>query len=463
MSTHYHDLPALLCQLGALGRENWYTGAPADGGSEQAAGTEAGAATEAEDMQDTKQAAEAWRETAGAGVPENPLDEVVGLLTVMAKVPPEDLARAMGVSLVQRLTTISKKATEIFDEAKFPHCYELNELWWSTSQDNPEVKVTLILNKLLDEAPKHAIQSICLPKIMRAQVPNQATKLARILSQSPVLTDLDLSESRIAWQEIESYSKKVPIKLSSLKVLDLNDCDLDDERYSILRFFEMVRSWECNHLNYLDLSHNRLRDANIDWRPLLGQLTQLQHLNLSTCGLSWSSLPNLTQGLRLCRSLTDLDLSTGLLGNFVSEEGIHVLFDGLRNLPLLQELNLHVTQMNNDNLTCLARNMPHYLALKNLNISSNRYRDEGIRSLIAVLPQCPTLTQLDMSGNCFREPALDLVRACIEISRNHDRFLLNLSSCVLTRDDIRNIKGLLRGTRCFVHMQNQEDPRLWFD
>jgi Ran GTPase-activating protein (RanGAP) involved in mRNA processing and transport len=460
MSTHHRDLSALLCQLGVLGRENWYTGVLADGGPDEAAGTEAGAATEAAEIEE---AAEAWRKADDAGVPENPLVEVVDLLTILAKVPVEDLASAMGASLLQKVKLTSKKATTIFDEAKFPQRYEVNELWWSTAQGNPEEKANIILEKLLQEAPTNTIESICLPNCMRAHVPNQATKLARILSQCPNLTDLDLSENRIEWREIEKF--KTPIKLRNLKVLDLKDCDLDHERYSIFRFFEMVRSWECNNLLYFNLSDNWLGDANIDWRPLLGQLTQLQHLHLSRCGLSWSNIANVTDGLILCKNLTDLDLSCHRLGNF-SEEGIHVLYRGLCGLPLLQELNLQFTQIDNDNLTYLARNMPNYRALKNLNISSNRYRNDGVRSLVEMLPQCTTLTQLDMGGNhIFGETVLDLVRAGIEMSRreDHQKILLNLSGCVLEMAEIRDIRALRRSTECYVHMVNQNDRRLWFD
>ncbi len=419
---------------------------------EDAAETEAGAATEAMDIEEnTKEAAEAWREAPDTRVPKNTLVDVVDLLTLLAKVPEEDLTRVMGAALLKKVKTTSKKATTIFDDAKFPQRYELNELWWATAQGSPEAKANLILETLLKEAPKHTIISISLPICMRAHVPNQATKLAQILSQSPELTNLDLSESRIAWQEIESYSKRVPIKLKSLKVLDLKDCDLHDERYSILRFFEMVRSWECNDLISLDLSHNRLRDANIEWQPLLGQLTQLQHLNLSTCGLYQSSIANVTDGLRRCTTLTDLDLSCSRLGNFGSENGIHIFFTGLRSLSQLQKLNLHLTEMNDENLQFLARNITQYPALKKLDISDNDLNDQGIRSLIEVLPECTNLTQLDLHGTRCGDTAQDLVRACIEISSHHGKFFLNLSRCVVTSDNIIAIRHLCRRTQCLVH------------
>jgi len=446
MSTHFHDLPVLLCQLAALGHENWHTGMDAAGGAQTAAGRE-----EAHDAAENTEAA--------AEVPKGPLVEVVDLLTVIAKVPEEDLLKHIEPSVLQRIRSASNKTRTIFDETKLPQIYHLNELWWSTSQGNPNQKVNLILNTLLKAAPSNAIRSIEIPECMRSHVPNQATMLARVLSQCPSLSNLDLSESQIAWQEIEQF--KVPIKLTSLTVLDLNDCALDHERYSILRFFNMIQSWQCEKLQYLDLSDNNFNDANIDWRPLLRQLTRLDVLNLSRCRLSWSNIANVTEGLRICTTLTDLDLSCNRLGGFVSAEGIHVLFDGLCDLPILEILDLHHTEMDDDNLRFLAQKIPTYPALKNLDISENTFRDDGIRSLIEVLPRCTTLTQLDLHGTRFRETAQHLVQACISLSRDDKPLLLNLSECVLTADDIRGITRLRRGTQCYVLMENQEDYRLW--
>jgi len=448
MSTHFHDLPVLLCQLAALGHENWHTGMDAAGGAQTAAGRE-----EAHDAAENTEAA--------AEVPKDPFVEVVDLLTVIATVPEEDLSEHIAASVLQRIRSASKKARAIFDENKLPQEYHLNAMWWLTSQGNPNEKVNLIFNTLLKAAPSKTITSIDIPECMQSHVPNQATMLAEVLSQCPSLTNLNLSESQIAWQEIEKY--EVPIKLTSLTLLDLRYCTSDHGKYSFVRLFNVVQSWQCENLLYFDLSHNRFHSAHIDWQPLFRQLTRLRHLNLSACHLSWSNISDVTEGLRICTTLTDLNLSCNSLGRFVVRTGIHVLFDGLCDLPMLEDLDLHLTDMDDDNLRFLAQKIPKYPGLKNLDISGNSFRDDGIRSLIEVLPRCTTLTQLDLHGTPLRETAQALVRACIGLTHDDKSFLLNLSEGVLTDGDMRAIRRLRRRTKCHVLMDNQEDPTLWLD
>ena len=179
MCTHSNDIAALLCHLGALGRQNWYTGMDAAENIENEVG----------EVQAESGSVHAEHDA-----------EKVDLLTIIRSLPPAELAVCIPPIILNRVRVLSHQAQAVVDEKQLPREFRVNKVWWEASQDSKEQKQKFILDQLEKKCKTNIITSIIVPECLPSSSFDISTQLANVLSHCPDLIHLDLSKNWIEWQ-----------------------------------------------------------------------------------------------------------------------------------------------------------------------------------------------------------------------------------------------------------------------
>ena len=373
MCTHNNDIAALLCHLGALGHQNWYTGMDAGEKIENEGG---GAETES-----------------GSG---QTAPEKLDLLAIIRSLPAEDLARCIPPVIFDRVREVSKEAGKTVDEKQIPREFRVNKVWWAACQDSLEKKQNFVLDQLEKQSERNIITSIIVPECLPSNSTDASAKLAKVLSHCPDLTHLDLSQNRIEWKELrqkDNLWNHVTWRCTSLTHLDLNRCNLF---YDGLRTINRILAqWKCEKLAFLDLGGNELLGA--DFKELLQQFTELRHLNLSTNCIDENQMQKIAEGLHTCTTLTHLDLSK----NHFGVTGMQNLAPVLRQCSQLTHLVLSGTRLNTAGVQCLNGILSEYRKLLHINLSSNEIKFADMSGLLNSLQYCNALAYLNLSWNTF--------------------------------------------------------------
>ena len=319
MSTHCQDLPALLCQLGALGRENWYTGMLAAGGVDATAGV------------DTTAGGGEPQEIENAG-PAGPwVDEIVDLLTIFATVPEDELSMSITPALLARVRLASKKASAVFETAHFPREIRVNTVWYNACKDSNDTKANYILDQILQlTKTQNPITSITsMPGCLTLYEPDHQTKFKNILTSCPGLKHLNLRGSGI-------WSSTAASLAEGLQT--------------------------CSALTRLNMSYNRLAGSDIEkgFGPLLVALRfcpKLSRLNLKCTEIDDDAVKLLAQNLPRYPALKFLDISE----NDIQDNGITNLIQALPQCMNLIRLDMYKTNCQNTGQalveTCLKMNV----------------------------------------------------------------------------------------------------------
>ena len=502
MCTHNNDIAALLCHLGALGRQNWYTGMDAGEKLENEGG---GAETES-----------------GSG---QTAPEKLDLLAIIRSLPAEDLARCIPPVIFDRVREVSKEAGKTVDEKQIPREFCVNKVWWAACQDSLEKKQNFVLDQLSKQSERNIITSIIVPECLPSNSIDASKKLAEVLSHCPDLTHLDLSQNRIEWHQLyqaQNEWNSATWRCTSLTHLDLNHCSMFYEGLRTLH--RILAQWKCEKLAFLDLGGNKLLGA--DFKELLQQFTELRHLNLSTNCIDENQTQKIAEGLNTCTTLTHLDLSANHFGvtgmqnlapvlrqcsqlthlvlsgtrlNTAGVQCLHGVLSGYRNLlhinlasneikfadmsgllnslqycnalaylnlswntfdcrdtnllndlsshfPMLNDLHLAGVGMGVEGVTNLAGHLSQYTALKHLDIGYNHFVASGALSLAEVLPRCNALLSLDVSCNAIGYAAQNLVDACLVLAAQKDKFELTLINNEILPSSEQRLLDQCRGT-----------------
>ena len=130
---------------------------------------------------------------------------------------------------------------------------------------------------------------------------------------------------------------------------------------------------------------------------ILHHVPRLSELVLSDVGMGNKECQLLATALKYVGKLRILWLSNNPLGDGISELAKH-----LHNVPHLKQLHLQDTQMGEEEVIALARNLQNVTQLSMLDLSNNRL-DHGISELAKHLHNVPHLKQLYLNDTQMRE------------------------------------------------------------
>ena len=195
----------------------------------------------------------------------------------------------------------------------------------------------------------------------------------------------------------------------------------------------LARSTAFPHLTELDLQQTRVGDRGV--RALLRSIVfpSLARLDLTGTRLSNAGATALARS-PLAARLTSLDLSF----TRVHGPGVHALMDTRSNLRQLTHLGLDRCQIDDDEVTTLAR-APHLATLTDLTLSDNAIADMGLVAL-AASTTLTSLTSLDLSRNPLGPPGLQALARSTALRRLTRLFLAD------TRMGDRGVIALARST-----------------
>lgn len=183
----------------------------------------------------------------------------------------------------------------------------------------------------------------------------------------------------------------------------------------------------CTRLEILDLPHLTMGEegarALVEVVQTCARSLQGLNLRVSNAG-SFGLEKALLSALRLCRSLTSLDLShCGFNGS-----GAQVLVTVLADCPQLTQLKLDGNQLAGKLGQALRARAERCVALRSLSLSCSGLEDgsmEGLRSLVS---QCGSLEAVDLSKNRLGPGAAKVLANCLQQWRGLRHLNLSYSS-----------------------------------
>ncbi|XP_067119787.1 uncharacterized protein [Centruroides vittatus] len=152
--------------------------------------------------------------------------------------------------------------------------------------------------------------------------------------------------------------------LTSLKILCLKDCNLDDD--NVLYLVSQLINHKC--LQSLDLRHNYVNNESCQ---------ALARLLLSDCPINKLILAN----------------------NRIGSEGAKYLSTGLRCNNKLQHLNLTLNKIEDDGGVSLCKALVNNSTLKRLSVAGNRLNQRAGEAFAYIVKTTSSLTHLDLSAN----------------------------------------------------------------
>ena len=243
--------------------------------------------------------------------------------------------------------------------------------------------------------------------------------LATSLKYVNQLQELDLS-CNLLGQGITELAKHLT-SVPHLTELDLNDTQMGEEEVTaVARNLQNVAE-----LKELDLSSNPLGQGITELAKHLTSVPHLTKLDLDETQMGEEEVTAVARNLQNVAELKELDLSSNPLGQGITELAKH-----LTSVPHLTKLDLDETQMGEEEVTAVARNLQNVAELKELYLLSNPL-GQGITELAKYLTSVPHLTNLGLSDTQMGEEEVTAVaRALVYVP---ELVWLNLSDNPLGR------------------------------
>ena len=193
----------------------------------------------------------------------------------------------------------------------------------------------------------------------------------------------------------------------TLQTLNLSDSGLSDMDIKILS--DGLK--KCKQLQELDISQNRI-----------GSTDSLGFV-LSDTGLSDTYIKILSDGLKKCKQIQELDISLNrilstdslgfvLSGSGLSDTDIKILSDGLKKSKQLQKLDISLNRIfSTDSLdfVYLSKGLEHCSKLQVLNLSASSISAKQIPVIVDIMKSCKCLKSLSLNWNLSVDDAADLV------------------------------------------------------
>jgi len=260
-----------------------------------------------------------------------------------------------------------------------------------------------------DQTHKHSLSFV-----REIEITNPSVEALRVVNDilpfvyRPRVIDIHLSMfSRESYdaQTLESLISLFPFS-SNLQKFRFSRSDLSAKSAT-----EIYRSLhQAPNLQKLDLSDTPLHSSVSYLAEYLHHATQLSQLSLRAVHMGDQECRLLATSLKYVNQLQKLHLSHNPLG-----QGITELTKHLTSVPHLTELDLSSTQMGEEEVTAVARNLQNVAELKKLDLSYNPL-GQGITELAKHLTSVPHLTRLDLTYTQMGEEEVTaLARALVYV------------------------------------------------
>ncbi|XP_025053806.1 leucine-rich repeat-containing protein 31 isoform X2 [Alligator sinensis] len=221
-------------------------------------------------------------------------------------------------------------------------------------------------------------------------------ELREALEIIPFLEELDLSWNTNIGGKLSLLTKKIQ-KGSKIKILKVIDCNLAaKDGESLAQILNVI-----HHLKVLDLSINQKIGCSLkSIAQELKNVPGLEELNLHMCGVKKDGLQSLDTAFQYLLELRKLDLSCNReIGRGFEDSAAH-----LANLKDLEVLDLHQCCVTEEDLAVLTQVIPLLSSLQELNLSSNKNIGMSSDHLLSRLRFLPKLKSVIIS-NCSLQKA----------------------------------------------------------
>ncbi|XP_068115706.1 protein NLRC5 [Hyperolius riggenbachi] len=259
------------------------------------------------------------------------------------------------------------------------------------------------------------------------------------IMQSPACKTISICKRKM---KIELYSQKghqggsTVLHSEGLKSLRLHHCGVDVKNVPLLSPL-IKKCGTC--ISELDLSNNNLGDDGVQAvADLLTTLPSLLTIKLAQVNLSHIGLTTLTESLKHCRSVENIDLSCNNIGekgavsmeellaqkkNFrymnvsgcflgTTNEGRQFIAE-LSKCPELQEIQMQSLSLDDISMLTLSHGLSHMPSLKILMLGNNKITQVGVAHLTGSLMCCPEMEALDLSGNNIGDAGAECLAALL--------------------------------------------------
>ncbi|GLI70444.1 hypothetical protein VaNZ11_015357 [Volvox africanus] len=197
--------------------------------------------------------------------------------------------------------------------------------------------------------------------------------ISEMLRSNTSLTMLDLADTHCGVQGAIGISNALTDGNTTLKILDLEDAQVQAQGPQDSTYQHLIRMLACNtSLTELSLAKHRMTDQHLE---------QLVTYGFAKSKATWISL--------------------SLRGNRLSPFAGPHLERLLSLCPRLQRLNLASNSLGNDGAVSLSRCLAYCTDLRELDVRSNSIGDIGLMALAGVLHMVHTLELFLLWGNNF--------------------------------------------------------------
>ena len=192
-----------------------------------------------------------------------------------------------------------------------------------------------------------------------------AQVLSKVLVHCKNLRCLDLSWNGIGDDGAVALAEGLK-DLTSLLELRLGDNNNKITSQGVLALFEVLK---YNHLQHLDLSENSISPESMAALVDVICADSLQTLDLSKsmCDLLLDGAVSLSAGLKSCRQLVKLNISS----NYIFSRGMASLAEGLKSCRQLVELNISSNIIGTHGMSSLAEGLQYCTNLQVLDLTNN--------------------------------------------------------------------------------------------
>ena len=196
------------------------------------------------------------------------------------------------------------------------------------------------------------------------------------------------------------------------------------------------------NLQVLDLSGNNFCSGVRDLAKSLKHLVNLRVLLLSRNPLG-HRLIHLAEHLYRIPHLTQLDLSDSQMG----EDDVSAIARNLHNVSRLEVLNLHSNQLGHG-ICELCRHLHSVPCLTMLNLCDTKMGKEEVTAVASALKDVPELKKLDLSDNRLGHGMKELNRHLSSVSKLTDLYLARVH---MTKKEASDLCRAVRGKEVNLH------------
>ena len=213
-----------------------------------------------------------------------------------------------------------------------------------------------------------------------------ALVLSKVLVHCKNLRCLDLSYNDIGDDGAVALTEGLKDLTSLLKLR------LHDNKITSQGELALVEVLKYNHLQHLDLSVNSIGPESMAALVDVICADSLQTLRLSRCGLLLDDAVSLSAGLKSCRQLVKLYISS----NYIGPLGMMCLAEGLKSCRQLVKLDISNNNIGSHGMSSLAEGLQYCTNLQVLDLRYNNITSDGVAAIVGVMKRCRYLQELDL-------------------------------------------------------------------